>query len=146
MKFETIKKEKSNFIAPGVLEREGNYIICPECGHDRCYRLTEEKPETQIEWRCRKCKKYLGGIIQEDGTVKRISVAPARKWILVEIDADSDPVHLTAFRPQSREEAARRTLPSEEINQYSVPITFSLRLCKTDADVNPQGFPQYKGQ
>lgn len=145
MNFDIAKKDTTTFIAPGVVERKGDYIVCPECGHDRSFLLIENEPGKQIEWRCPECRKYLGGIIGETGTVERIAVEPARKWILIEIDADSEPFIVTAFRPQTIEEATRNTLDSEAPQQFSVPISFSLEECLPDAAINPKGFPQYRG-
>lgn len=145
MNFEVTRKEKSTFIAPGVIEREGNYIICPECRHDRSYLLIEDVPGTQIEWRCPNCRKYLGGLLQEDGTLEKIAVALARKWVLVEIDANCEPLLLMASRPDTLEEATRSSLHSASPERFTTSLSFKLEECDGNAGINPQEFRQFRG-
>lgn len=144
MKFNTTKKEKSTFIAPGISESEGEYIICPDCENDRSLLLTEKEPGRRIEWHCRGCRKYLGGVVQEDGTIERLTVAPKRKWILVEIDAGCDPIILTGLRSPVIFDDDKQCHPSDDFTENNDMRSYNLRSCPVDTDVNPLGYPQFK--
>jgi hypothetical protein len=145
MKFDIAKKDSTTMIATGVIEKNGDYIVCPKCKNERCFLLTENKVGEQIKWRCPKCREYLGGVIQENGTVEKITVRPKRKWILVEINEEFEPVVLVAFRPQTFEEAARRTLGSEVPKIFSIPTSFIMERCESETNISLQNIQQFKG-
>jgi hypothetical protein len=146
VKLDIAKKDTTTIIAPGVIERNGNYIVCPECNNERSFLLTENKSSDLIKWRCPECGEQLGGVFQENGTIVKVTVKPDRKWILIEIDADCDPCVLLAFRPETIEEATRRTLDSEEPKIFSTPVSFTLEKCESNSDTNLKNIQQFKGR
>jgi len=143
--FRFAKKNFTTMIRGGVVERKGRYIICPECKSKRSFLLTEGEPGKKISWRCPECKHDWGGIIQEDGSVRETTVERERKWILVEIDADCVPDLVAAWRSETDEEAVRRTLETDAPRTFTIPQSFSLTECDPEPEINPLGFPQYKG-